>query len=349
MRRRAFITLIGSAAVWPVAASGQSRTPVVGFLNSLSPAETNHIVDAFRQGVALAGLVEGESVRFEYLYAEGAYQLLPDMAAEFVRRNVGVIAAGAPPAALAAKAATTKIPIVFVVGFDPVKAGLVASYNRPGGNATGVCLITSTLGQKRLELILELVPKARTISMIVNPTFPDTAIEVQDVQAAASANGRQLRIFNAGTAAEIDKAMVLVKEQGADALIVASDPFFVTQREKLAALAARHRIPAIYPFREAVEAGGLLSYGASLAEAYRRSRPVCRPYPQGREANRSSSCTADNFRNDHQSCDRKIPWHRRTGDPSSPGRRGHRISWATSVIGTNRTCRHRRCMSVAEA
>lgn len=271
MRRRAFITLIGSAAVWPVAASGQSRTPVVGFLNSLSPAETNHIVDAFRQGVALAGLVEGESVRFEYLYAEGAYQLLPDMAAEFVRRNVGVIAAGAPPAALAAKAATTKIPIVFVVGFDPVKAGLVASYNRPGGNATGVCLITSTLGQKRLELILELVPKARTISMIVNPTFPDTAIEVQDVQAAASANGRQLRIFNAGTAAEIDKAMVLVKEQGADALIVASDPFFVTQREKLAALAARHRIPAIYPFREAVEAGGLLSYGASLAEAYRQA------------------------------------------------------------------------------
>ena len=271
MRRRAFIKLIGSAAAWPVAASAQSRTPVVGFLNSLSPAETNHIVDAFRQGVALAGLVEGQSVRFEYLYAEGLYQLLPDMAAELVRRNVDVIAAGAPPAALAAKAATTTIPIVFVVGFDPVKAGLVASYNRPGGNATGVCLITSTLGQKRLELILELVPKARTISMIVNPTFPDTAIEVQDVQAAASANGRQLRIFNAGTAAEIDRAMVLVKEQGADALIVASDPFLNTKSEQLAALAARHRIPAIYPFREAVEAGGLLSYGASLAEAYRQA------------------------------------------------------------------------------
>jgi putative ABC transport system substrate-binding protein len=265
------MTLIGGVAAWPFAVSAQSRMPVVGFLNSLSPAETNHIVDAFRQGVALAGLVEGESVRFEYLYAEGVYQLLPDMAAEFVRRNVGVIAAGAPPAALAAKAATTTIPIVFVVGFDPIKAGLVASYNRPGGNATGVCLITSTLGQKRLELMLELVPKARTISMIVNPTFPDTAIEVQDVQTAASANGRQLRIFNAGTAAEIDRAMMLVKEQGTDALIVASDPFFVTQRELLAALAARHRIPAVYPFREAVEAGGLISYGASLAEAYRQA------------------------------------------------------------------------------
>jgi putative ABC transport system substrate-binding protein len=271
LKRRSFISLLGGAAAWPFAAIAQSRAPVIGFLNSLSPAETSHVVDAFRQGVALAGLVEGESVRFEYLYAEGVYQRLPDMAAEFVRRNVGIIAAGAPPAALAAKAATTTIPIVFVVGFDPVKAGLTASYNRPGGNATGVCLITSTLGQKRLELVLELVPKARTISMIVNPTFPDTAIEVQDVQTAATANGRQLRILNASTAAEIDGALALVKEQGADALIVASDPFFVTQRDQLAALAARHRIPAIYPFREEVEAGGLLSYGASLAGAYRQA------------------------------------------------------------------------------
>jgi putative ABC transport system substrate-binding protein len=271
LKRRGFISLLGGAAAWPFAARAQSSVPVIGFLNSLSSAETSHVVDAFRQGVAQAGLVEGESVRFEYLYAEGVYQRLPDMAAELVRRNVGVIAAGAPPAALAAKAATTAIPIVFVVGFDPVKAGLVASYNRPGGNATGICLITSILGQKRLELVLELVPGARTIGMIVNPTFPETAIEIQDVQAAATANGRQLRIFNASTAAEIDRAMGLLKEQGADALIVASDPFFVTQREQLASLAARHRIPAIYPFREAVETGGLLSYGASLPGAYRQA------------------------------------------------------------------------------
>ena len=272
MRRREFITLLGgAAAAWPLAVSAQSSMPVVGFLNSLSSAETSHVVGAFRQGVAQAGLVEGKSLRFEYLYADGVYQRLPGMAAEFVRRNVAVIAAGAPPAALAAKAATATIPIVFVVGFDPVMAGLVASYNRPSGNATGVCLITSPLAQKRLELIFELVPKARIISMLVNPTFPDTALEVQDAQTAASANGRQLRTVNAGTAAEIDSAFALIREQGADALIVASDPFFVTQREQLAALAAGHGIPAIYPFREYVAAGGLMSYGASLAGAYRQA------------------------------------------------------------------------------
>jgi putative ABC transport system substrate-binding protein len=271
MRRRAFIAALGGAAVWPLVGRAQSSMPVVGFLNSLSSAETSHVVSAFREGVVQAGLVEGKSLRFEYLYADGVYQRLPGMAAEFVRQNVAVIAAGAPPAALAAKAATTTIPIVFVVGFDPVMAGLVASYNRPGGNATGVCLITSPLAQKRLELIFELVPKARIISMLVNPTFRDTAIEVQDAQTAASANGRQLYIVNAGTAAEIDSAFALIHQQGADALIVASDPFFVTQREQLAALAARQGIPAIYPLRESVAAGGLMSYGASLAGAYRQA------------------------------------------------------------------------------
>jgi len=272
MRRREFIKLIGGAAVArPAVARAQSAVPVIGFLNSLSPIETKRIVNAFREGVALAGLVEGQNVRFEYLYAEGVYQKLPDMAAHFVQQNVGVIAAGAPPAALAARAATKSIPIVFVVGFDPIKAGLVASYNRPGGNATGVCLITSTLAQKRVELALELVPKARTISMIINPTFPDAATEVQDAQTAASANSRQLSVVKAGTAAEISDAFATISEQSTDALIVSSDPFFVTQREQLAALAAHHRIPAIYPFREAVEVGGLLSYGASLAGAYRQA------------------------------------------------------------------------------
>ena len=272
MQRRDFLkSVAGSMAGWPLVASAQSSIPVVGFLNSLSSAESSDVAAAFRQGVAQAGLVEGKSIRFEYLYADGAYQRLPGMAAEFVGRNVAVIAAGAPPAALAAKAATATIPIVFVVGFDPVVAGLVVSYNRPGGNATGVCLITSPLAQKRLELIFELVPKARIVSMLVNPTFADTAIEVQDAQTAARANGRQLRTVNAGTAAEIDSAFALIREQGADALIVASDPFFVTQREQLAALAARHGIPAIYPFRELVAAGGLMSYGASLTGAYRQA------------------------------------------------------------------------------
>ena len=151
---------------------------------------------------------------------------------------------------------------------DPVVAGLVASYNRPGGNATGVCLITSPLAQKRLELLFELLPKARSVSILVNPTFQDTAIEVQDAQTAANANGRQLRTVNAGAPPEVDSAFSLIREQGADALIVASDPFLLTQREQLAELAGRHRIPAVYPFREYVAAGGLMSYGASLAGAY---------------------------------------------------------------------------------
>jgi ABC-type uncharacterized transport system substrate-binding protein len=272
MQRRDFIKSIsGLMAAWPLVARAQSSIPVVGFLNSLSSAETSDVAAAFRQGVAQAGFVEGKSIRFEYLYADGAYQRLPGMAAEFVGRNVAAIAAAAPPAALAAKAATATIPIVFVVGFDPVMAGLVVSYNRPGGNATGICLITSPLAQKRLELIFELVPKARIVSMLVNPTFADTAIEVQDAETAARANGRQLRTVNAGTAGEIDSAFALIREQGADALIVASDPFFVTQREQLAALAARHGIPAIYPFRELVAAGGLMSYGASLTGVYRQA------------------------------------------------------------------------------
>jgi len=250
-------------------ARAQSALPIIGFLNSLSPVETKRIVSAFREGVALAGLVDGQNVRFEYLYAEGIYQKLPDMAAHLVQQNVSIIAAGAPPAALAAKAATKDIPIVFVVGFDPIKAGLVANYNHPGGNATGVCLITSILAQKRVELVLELVPKARTISMIINPTFPDAPTEVQDAETAAIANGRKLYVVKAGTVAELDDAFATISE--AEALIVSSDPFFVTQREQMAALAARHRIPAVYPFREEVEAGGLLSYGASLAGAYRQA------------------------------------------------------------------------------
>src|ERR1041384_5212121 len=165
MRRREFITLAsGAAAAWPLAAHAQADMPVVGFLNSLSPAETSHVVSAFRQGVAQAGLVERKTVRFDYFYADGVYERLPAMAAESVRRNVAVIAAGAPPAAIAARAATSTIPIVFVVGFDPVAAKLVASYNRPGGNATGVCLITSPLAQKRLELIFELMPNIKIVS-----------------------------------------------------------------------------------------------------------------------------------------------------------------------------------------
>jgi putative ABC transport system substrate-binding protein len=270
VKRREFITLVGgAAAAWPLAASAQSEVPVIGFLSSLSSDYANYIAAAFRQGVTETGFAEGDSVKYEYRYANSDYSLLATMTVELVRRRVAIIAAGAPPAALAAKAATSTIPIVFVVGFDPVEAKLVESYNRPGGNATGVHLITSPLGQKRLELILELVPKAHTISMLVNPTFPNTEIEVRDVQAAAIANGRELRTVNASAVAEIDEAFAAFADQHAEALIVASDPFFLTRREQFAALAARYGIPAIYPFREYVAVGGLMSYGTSLAGANR--------------------------------------------------------------------------------
>jgi putative tryptophan/tyrosine transport system substrate-binding protein len=270
MRRRDFIKAVaGSAFACPLAARAQSAVPVIGFLSSLSSDYASYIAAAFRQGVTETGFAERQSVKYEYRYANGDYSLLTTMTDELVRRRVAVIAAGAPPAALAAKAATSTIPIVFVVGFDPIEAKLVESYNRPGGNATGVHLITSSLGQKRLELILQLAPKARTIDMLVNPTFPDTGIEVRDVQAAATANQRQVRTINASTVAEIDKAFAAIADQHAEALIVASDPFFLTRRDQFAALAARHAILAIYPFREFVAAGGLMSYGTSLVGAYR--------------------------------------------------------------------------------
>ena len=269
MQRREFIAALASAAAWPLAARAQSAVPVIGFLSSLSSDYGSYIAAAFRQGVTETGFAEGQNVKYEYRFANGDYSLLATMTDELVHRPVAIIAAGAPPAALAAKAATSTIPIVFVVGFDPVEAKLVASYNRPGGNATGVHLVTSSLGQKRLELILELVPKARTITMLVNPTFPDTGIEVRDVQAAATANGRQLRTVNASTVGEIDKAFAAIADQHAEALLVASDPFFLTRRDQFAALAARYGIPATYPFREYVAVGGLMSYGTSLAGAYR--------------------------------------------------------------------------------
>jgi putative tryptophan/tyrosine transport system substrate-binding protein len=270
MRRRDFIKAVASSAVaCPLAGHAQSAVPVIGFLSSLSSDYGSYTAAAFRQGVTETGFTEGQSVKYEYRYANGDYGLLATMTDELVRRRVAIIAAGAPPAALAAKAATSTIPIVFVVGFDPIEGKLVESYNRPGGNATGVHLITSSLGQKRLELILQLVPKARTINMLVNPTFPDTGMEVADVQAAATANQRQLRTINASAVADIDKAFEVLADQHAEALMVASDPFFVTRRDQFAALAARYAIPAIYPFREFVAAGGLMSYGTSLAGAYR--------------------------------------------------------------------------------
>jgi putative tryptophan/tyrosine transport system substrate-binding protein len=272
MKRREFITLLGGVVSWPIAARTQQPTvPVIGYLSALSEAQVAHQLIAFRRGLNEVGFMEGNNVAVEYRWANGKYDQLPAMAADLVRRPVTLIVAQAPPAALAARAATATIPTVFVVGFDPVAAGLVASFNRPGGNATGMTLITAPLGQKRLELLRELAPKAAVIAMLVNPFSPDAVPEIRDVQATAQAIGLQLRMYNASTPNELNSALAAVAEQRPDALLVGSDPFFLVIREELVALVARLAIPAIYPFREFPEAGGLVSYGTNIANAYRQA------------------------------------------------------------------------------
>jgi putative tryptophan/tyrosine transport system substrate-binding protein len=274
MKRREFITLIGGAAATarPLAARAQQPAiPVVGYLSALSEAQVAHQLTAFRRGLNEVGFVEGQNVAVEYRWANGQYNQLPAMAGELVRRPVTLIVAQAPPAALAARAMTTTIPIVFVVGFDPIAAGLVASFNRPGGNATGMTLITGPLGQKRLELLHELAPKAAVIAMLVNPISPDAVPEIRDVQATAQAMGLQLKMFNASTPSELNAAFAAIAEQRPDALLVGSDPFLLLQREELVALTARLRIPSVYPFREFAAAGGLVSYGTNIANAYRQA------------------------------------------------------------------------------
>jgi ABC-type uncharacterized transport system substrate-binding protein len=258
MRRREFITLLGGAAMpWSRAGHAQQPAmPVIGFLSALSEGSAEHQTAAFRRGLNEVGFVEGQNVTLEYRWADGQYDRLPAMAADLVRRSVNLITAQAPPAALAARSATTTIPIVFVVGFDPVSAGLVASFNRPGGNATGMTLITGPLGQKRLELLRELAPKTATVTMLANPFSPDAVPEIRDVQAAAQANGLQLKMFNASTPSEVKAALSAIAAQRPDALLVGSDPFLLIRRDDLTALAARIGAPAIYPFREFAESGG---------------------------------------------------------------------------------------------
>jgi len=273
MRRREFFTLVvGAAAGWPLAAGAQTPAmPVVGFLSSLTQAKTSHMVDAFRRGLGETGYVDGRNVAIDYRFADGQYDRLPALVGEMVRRPVALILAAAPPAALAAKVATTTIPIVFIVGLDPVGAGLVASFNRPGGNATGMVLISGPLGQKRLELVRDLVPKAAVVAMLANPLSPDAVPEIREVQAAAQANGVQLRMLNASTPGEIEAAFASFAGQRPDALLVGGDPFYMARREDIVRLVARSGLAAVYPFREFPEAGGLISYGTNLANSYRQA------------------------------------------------------------------------------
>ena len=273
MQRREFIKAIaGSAVIWPLAAKAQPPpTPLIGFLSATSENSAAEQQSKFHIGLGEAGFVQGKNVAIEYRWADGQYDRLPGMAAELVRRPVSLIVAQGPPAALAARAATTTIPIVFVVGFDPIAGGLVESLNRPGGNATGMTLLTGPLGQKRIEQVRELVPKAAMVAMLANPVSPDAVPEIRDVQIAAQANSLQLKMYNASTRVELDDAFSAIAAQRPDALLVGSDPFYVVRRDDFVAFAARYKIPAIYPFREFADAGGLISYGTNIANAYRQA------------------------------------------------------------------------------
>ena len=271
MKRREFITLLGGAAVWPLAAHAQQPAmPVVGFLNQESAELTAHLVTGFRKGLSETGFVENQNVAIEYRWAEGRYERLPQLAADLVNRKVAVIAAAYFPATLAAKAATSTIPIVFISGVDPIAGGLVTSLNRPGGNLTGVSNFNTSLTAKRLELLHQVVPRGDTIAVLVNSTSPATQTIEAEARSAAQALGLRLEVLGASTDDEIDAAFATAAQHAASALLVAGDAYFNSRRAQLIALAARYRIPANYDRREIATDGGLMSYGMNNVDFYRQ-------------------------------------------------------------------------------
>jgi putative ABC transport system substrate-binding protein len=272
MNRRELVLLLGSAVIAPRTLRAQQKAmPVVGFLGAASPGPFDPRLAAFHQGLGETGYVEGQNVAIESRWAEGRYDQLPALAADLVGRKVDVIVTQGPPAARAAKNATSTIPIVFVLGVDPIAAGLVASLARPGANLTGVSMLTGELMPKRLELLSELVPAARAIALLANPNDATTERMIRDVQEAARAKGVRLQILKAGSESDIDAAFSALDQLHAEALIVGDDPFFASRREQLVTMASRHAIPAIYEWREYVAAGGLISYGTSLASVFRQA------------------------------------------------------------------------------
>jgi putative tryptophan/tyrosine transport system substrate-binding protein len=270
MKRREFITLLGAAVAWPLAARAQqAATPIVGILSSASFSAFAGLLSAFRQGLKETGYVEGQSVAIESRWAEGHFERLPELAAELVQRRVAVMVTTGGTSNLAAKAASLTVPHVFLSQNDPVKLGLVTSLNRPGGNATGMSLLTSALVPKRLELVRQLAPADAPVSYLMNPKAPEAEFHLSDMQAAERESGQQISVLNASSESDIDDAFTALAQRGG-ALIVSTDPFFFSRYHQIVVLAAYHKIPTIYDRREFVAAGGLISYGTHLSEAYRQ-------------------------------------------------------------------------------
>jgi putative ABC transport system substrate-binding protein len=270
--RRRFLAAAGAATAWPLVTRGEAAMPVIGFLNAVAREAVEHLVASFRRGLAEMSFEEGKNVVIEFRWADGRYDRLPALAAELVQRSVAVIVAGGgPPSAVAAKAATTTIPIVFTAVADPRKAGLVATLNRPGGNITGISVLTEELDSKRFELLCELMPTAGLVAILANPDRPGSDRQISDVGSSAGALGRRLVVLRASDERGIDLGFEALRQSRAGALLVLADPYFNSRREQIVALAARHRVAAMYQWREFAAAGGLTSYGPSLAEAYRQS------------------------------------------------------------------------------
>ena len=269
MQRREFITLLGGAAtIWPLAARAQQTMPVIGFI--YTGPQFAPFVPAFQRGLRDTGFVEGQNVAVEYRFADDQQEQLRAIVAELMHRQIAVIVGNTPPAT-AAKSASSTVPIVFVTGGDPVELGLVRSFNRPGGNATGVSFLTVALEAKRQGLLLELLPQTRAIAALVDPNAPDSATQLKNVQDAARTFDREIQIVQASTASQLDNGFATLASQRADALIVVPTPFFTRQRTRIAELAARYALPAIYGLREYAAAGGLMSYGASLTDAFQQA------------------------------------------------------------------------------
>jgi putative ABC transport system substrate-binding protein len=273
MRRRELITLLGGAAAWPLAARAeQPAMPVIGFMSARSSEDSARVASAFRQGLADAGFIEGQTVKIEYRWANGNYDKLPALAADLVNRKVAVlVGVGGDVSALVAKKATPSIPVVFGMGSDPVKAGLVASFNRPGGNATGFTLWTNEMESKRLGLLRELVPAVQLIGILVNPKFPSSVQQLSDLDLAAKGVGQQLFVARANNDAELDAALTSLAQQRVGAVLVTAAPFFDTRPERIVSFAAQNRLPTIYQFRDYAVAGGLISYGPDIVESYREA------------------------------------------------------------------------------